>query len=448
MPDRPPRINPAHQPIKYPPCCACCPPPLELPLLLVLSLLLSLPLILPPPLNLTLSLTLLLRGDVLAGYTGCAAGFLALSGSIRGHVDARSEVAMRTTVATVFLALTVMSGTVEGTELFAVFIFSAPDTIPLGAAGPCEDSRGFVEGWATFEIVVDVKLTTQEPISILPAPHWGYRYEDFSIYARAIDDRGVELPVCRPVGFDDTIVVGSGSPLPAGWEKRVSIPVCVPGAGTYTIEAVVGETRDSFGNTKGERFVVWTGSVFSPRVTVEVTEPEGIDREAYDAFDGDPMGSSQRHKGYADLLRNFPSSTYAAYVIWAKYAKDLAGAETERTVQGLAKPFPLTRVLAPCDATGAPTGGGESRLDPTTFFRCQDAWMNLVLTNHPNIWFADEIRLKMALNRYRLGDKGGCAASLEDLAEHGQPCVASKAAEFLAAMRAAGMLEEEVNSNP
>ena len=186
---------------------------------------------------------------------------------------------------------------------------------------------------------------------------------------------------------------------------------------------------------------VWQGSFQSNVVTVTVVEPQGIDKEAYEAFGKSPLGDHQR---FGELLRRFPSSTYAAYAIWKKYAKGWAGVETQRAVQTLAEPYPFKSELAPCDERGTPRGGTETRLDPTTLFHCRDAWMNLVLKNHPTIWFGDEIRLRLSLDRYRLGDKEGCAAGLEDLAEHGRPYVASKATELLSAMKAAGMLEEKV----
>jgi len=70
-------------------------------------------------------------------------------------------------------------------------------------------------------------------------------------------------------------------------------------------------------------------------------------------------------------------------------------------------------------------------------------WFDTILKHHPNIWFADEVRFRIALDDYLLGDTDGCEAGLEDLAEHGKPYVATKAGELLAAMKAKGMLGEK-----
>ena len=74
---------------------------------------------------------------------------------------------------------------------------------------------------------------------------------------------------------------------------------------------------------------------------------------------------------------------------------------------------------------------------------CRDHWLNTVLRNHPEIWFADEIRFKLAIDRYRLGESESSVAELEDLAEHGKPYVATKAGDLLSAMKAKGMLQEK-----
>ncbi len=172
-----------------------------------------------------------------------------------------------------------------------------------------------------------------------------------------------------------------------------------------------------------------------------VTMPTGIEIEAYDAF-GPTVVEDPRNRG--DLLRRFPTSTYAAYVIWQKYAKDWSQVETDRAVATLERPYPFRTVLAPCDVTGLPAGGQETRFGPTELFRCRVAWMERVLGHHPHVWFADEVRLRLALDRYRLDDKTACAAGLEALSEHARPYVAEKAQALLEAMQAKGMLPGDV----
>jgi len=182
---------------------------------------------------------------------------------------------------------------------------------------------------------------------------------------------------------------------------------------------------------------VWTGSLSSNEVSFEVLQPEGIDKEAYDAF-GPTVVADPRHRG--ELLQRFPTSTYAAYVVWEKYAEGLAYVDSKLPIDAVLARNPLGSALAPCDAQGTPEGGSETRLDSTTYIRCRDNWMDLVLDRHHDIWFADEIRLRLALDRFQLGDKAACASKLEDLSEHAKPYVSKKARALLEAMQSKNML--------
>ncbi|GEM_PF-6177800 len=172
----------------------------------------------------------------------------------------------------------------------------------------------------------------------------------------------------------------------------------------------------------------------------EIVAPEGIDREAYEAFGHDPLRNTERH---GELLRRFPTSTYAAYVVWTRFVKGWGGMDAGLVVTTLGRPYPFRTELLPCDCDGRPVGGTETRFEPEGIFRCRAGWMELVLKHHPDIWFADEIRLRLALDRYRLGDPVACEAGLEELAENGRADVAVKARDLLSAMRAKGMLPEE-----
>jgi hypothetical protein len=73
----------------------------------------------------------------------------------------------------------------------------------------------------------------------------------------------------------------------------------------------------------------------------------------------------------------------------------------------------------------------------------RDRWFASVLKDHPDIWFADDLRFNLALDHYLLGDKAGCEAALEELAASRRPYVAAKVEQLLEAMREKGMLETE-----
>jgi len=61
---------------------------------------------------------------------------------------------------------------------------------------------------------------------------------------------------------------------------------------------------------------------WSQPVSISVEDPVGVDREAYEAFNGNPLDPPQ---GYGELLRRFPTSTYAAFLVWEHSAKGLFG---------------------------------------------------------------------------------------------------------------------------
>ena len=173
----------------------------------------------------------------------------------------------------------------------------------------------------------------------------------------------------------------------------------------------------------------------------DIVMPVGVDKEAYEAFDHNPLGNSER---WGELLRRFPTSTYAAYVVWKNYLRFVLDTWSIESLTQLATEPPWSDSNSvPCEL---PTGCGGRHwrsLEGEAFRSWRARWGERILKHHPNIWFADQVRFRLALDRYLLGDKPACAAGLEALAEHGRPEVGAKAKDLLAAMRAKGMLPEE-----
>jgi len=186
-------------------------------------------------------------------------------------------------------------------------------------------------------------------------------------------------------------------------------------------------------------------------VEFEIVPAQGLDAQVLEAFGGDPLGlwpyRGKKRPGRNELLRRFPESTYAAYVVWKRWAKGAAlgwkNEEARDVFLRYLEKDPADEYLTwnlPCREDGVPDASVITRFRMPEAARCRDAWLELVLESHPDIWFADEIRLRLALDRYRMGDKAACESMLEDLAEHGREDVAAKARELLSAMRAKGML--------
>ena len=228
-------------------------------------------------------------------------------------------------------------------------------------------------------------------------------------------------------------------------------PRCV---GQYTItyscevpERVRQAERDFKTGATITNTEVWVGSFESDTVVVTAMEPEGIDREAYEVFGPGIVFDTRRH---GELLRRFPTSTYAAYVVWKRWGRVTAGVWKDAedrdkflTWLSVDPDDEYLRWNLPCTADGRIDATVTTRLAGRVALECRDRWLDLVVNSHPDIWFADEMRLKLALDRYLLGDPAACAAGLEALAENGRADVAAKARDLLSAMRAKGMLPGE-----
>ncbi len=181
---------------------------------------------------------------------------------------------------------------------------------------------------------------------------------------------------------------------------------------------------------------VWRGSFSSNEVMVQVTEPDGVDAQAYEAFDKAPFNSSR----FGELLSKFPGSIYAAYVVWTQHAKGTSTWDTDVALR-LAEEGNRYGNEIPCFHEEGCRPDHSMSVNATQLTAWENKWFSTVLASHPDAWFSDEVRLRLVLNLYSTGDHASCETRLEDLAEHGRPDVAAKAADVLAAMRAKGMLE-------
>jgi len=343
------------------------------------------------------------------------------------------------------IAFLAMNTTAASEDLFSIRIVSHPSALPLGIPMQVYNTKGPVEGWIKTHMTVVVSYKGNDALPIVPSYFPGYwdGRGVFSIFAEVFDQSGLKLAPCPPEAFADDVILGAPK-LSPGWSERLEAPVCVPGVGTYKVRVVAEQTRGSFTNIQGDTLALWTGREVSDSVSVEVTEPAGTDRQAYEAFDRKPLGNSERN---GELLSRFPTSTYAAYVVWSKYSKGWAAVETDRAVDVLALGFKHEKGLAPCDAKLRPIGDAESRLSGASYVQCRDAWLKSVLTHHSEAWFADEIRLRLALDQYLLGENATCAAQLEGLSKQARVDVAIKASEILAALKEKGMLKPKMRDS-
>ncbi len=254
------------------------------------------------------------------------------------------------------------------------------------------------------------------------------------------------------------VIHGPNYSVPAGWRKvvrRSFLPAAV-GEYTYRVFLKMGPTG-KLARHYGAPERHWTGKISTTSLTVRVVEPEGIDAEAFNAIlargsKSKTVPSPARFWAFLVqvpgsgrlLMTRYVRSVYAAQTIQRRYARLEIGAPVSSFLRYLEAEADSKRYRSTlCDSSGQPDVEHPMKLRGRPYLECSASWLELALRNHPDIWFADEMRLRLALDRYLLGDKNTCAAGLEALAAHGRPYVAAKAKDLLTAMRAKGMLPGE-----
>ncbi len=248
--------------------------------------------------------------------------------------------------------------------------------------------------------------------------------------------------------------------VPPGWVMTTRRGFRPPVAGEYKIRIAL-HFRDTSRKESllGEVAEHWVGEVRTNTVTVKVREPEGLDAEAYRAILA--LGTTNARESEPArfwralafepgagklLMTRYVESIYAASVIHRKYAGGWLRAGPERVFSVFDRGFESQKGRLRCrkDASADTLTFEERYFVGPEYVMCRDSWLEIALENHPEAWFADEIRWKLALDRYLLGDPAACEGGLEELAEQARrPDVRARARDLLSAMRAKGMLPEE-----
>jgi hypothetical protein len=95
------------------------------------------------------------------------------------------------------------------------------------------------------------------------------------------------------------------------------------------------------------------------------------------------------------------------------------------------------------NSNGYPYGPGQSK-SGGKWLKGQAAadwwaeWYDVILKNHPDIWFADEMRLKKAVDQISVKNYPAAEADLKALADAPKSPVAGKARQYLDLMRQKG----------
>ncbi len=110
--------------------------------------------------------------------------------------------------------------------------------------------------------------------------------------------------------------------LPLDWEHQETLQIYIEEVGTYDI-GVILRKHWNLEHSPLEFLDVWWGECESQKVEIRVVEPRGVNRKAYEAFNGHPIDGVGTGNG-PRLLQQFPKSRYAGYIM-AKELSPLPG---------------------------------------------------------------------------------------------------------------------------
>jgi hypothetical protein len=186
---------------------------------------------------------------------------------------------------------------------------------------------------------IQARKTTSKEV-ILPSPLDKSRWFYFRV---VVDSEEGKKTLCtrgeaiRMPGYTNR------APLPEDtFAFTESVPYIFLEPGRYKVQAFYEHKGPSYG-VNGEVLDIWEGRVESNRIPIEIKEPQGVDKEAYEQLlnwaaaeklcgrhDGEGLTQAKIclyfKPGLAasDLCEKFPSSLYTAYALWERRKPNFA----------------------------------------------------------------------------------------------------------------------------
>ncbi len=230
-----------------------------------------------------------------------------------------------------------------------------------------------------------------------------------------------------------------------GWKKEINEDVsygCKDDPGEFIVQFGVSSQGPYFNYSSEpeeprrmeKEIDAWKGALSSEPVRITIEQPQGEDKKAYDYFKDEPLSKP------AELLKKFPTSTYAAYIVYDRL-KGFADAD-------FANPKFLRSLETGLFLSNSyPTEGGWSWMKDEMNAAWWSKWAGIILKNHPDIWFADELRLKLAMNQVALKNYQAAEADFIKLSKEAKPYVAEKAGLFVEIMKQKGWVSAPVEKS-
>lgn len=215
---------------------------------------------------------------------------------------------------------------------------------------------------------------------------------------------------------------------------------CRPGTYTMPVALVLDKAP---GNNKSTRY--------QAVARIEIVPPGESDRAALEYLTAEATKGSAKPNGClpqealveclrfggGQLLRSFPESSYASFVVYHVSGAGEVTYPAGEIVRCLeASNGSVAQIWVPCERERCPEP--LTAIYGADVLRWRDKWLPLVLEHHGDLWFADSLRVLRALDLFRMHRPEEGAALLTAVAKQGRPESATKAAELLGLLRAKG----------
>jgi len=314
----------------------------------------------------------------------------------------QGRLAMR---ANILIAFVLLAAPAAGDDL-VVRLLAAPERVPLGAP---------------VYLTAEVANVSGRPLSLA----YGINGFATGFSVRRADGKQVKT-IPRP-DLEDALPNHVLKEIPAGWRYATTARY---ESGDEPCEWIVSFAASSKGpysvnktdGTGVERVQAWQGLITTGEIRVRIEAPSGEDALAFDALDGNPLGKQ------GILLKKYPTSTYAAYAVY-QTMYSFVGAEPADVLKAM--DHYSEAGYGPFAHVPDESGDGTRSLAGDQLLAWYDRWTTVILGAHPDIWFADALRLKRAVNLLAEEQREPAAEEFRSI-EQGGGIGAERAKEYLA----------------
>lgn len=187
-----------------------------------------------------------------------------------------------------------------------------------------------------------------------------------------------------------------------------------PGKYTFTLHLQHSPRKGDYPRPKG---TVFSGEIQSNSVEIEVKEPTGVDAQVLKwANDHQTIPTNPF------VLHRFPTSTYAAWVVVQKF-QGFSGSDFGMVMNSIESGDYLNRELWVPEENAS----GQKPIHGIEALNWKRQYFGIILQNHPDFPFADQLKLMLALDELALKQYEFAARDLRQVASESKSDMKDKA---------------------